>query len=105
MKFFYLLTVCLFISVMAKAQADTLHYPEETHFKNIRQLTFGADNAEAYWSFDGKYIVFQRTAPRDGIPCDQIFMGKVPAPEQKFEYRMISSGKGRTTCSFFTKDG
>ncbi|MDP9229183.1 MAG: hypothetical protein M3O67_00765, partial [Bacteroidota bacterium] len=64
------------------------------------------DNAEAYWSYDGKYIVFQRTSVKDGLPCDQIFMGKVPEkPGDKFEYKRISSGKGRTTCPFFTKDG
>jgi TolB protein len=84
---------------------DTLHYPEETHFKNLQQLTFGGDNAEAYWSFDGKYIVFQRTSAKDGIPCDQIYVGKAPEkPGDKFEYKLVSTGKGRTTCAFFTKD-
>lgn len=85
--------------------SDTLLYPEEKHFKNIQQLTFGGDNAEAYWSFDSKSIVFQRTSAKDGLPCDQIFMGKVPEMGEKFEYKLISTGKGRTTCSFFTKDG
>jgi TolB protein len=84
---------------------DTLQYPEETHFKNIQQLTFGGDNAEAYFSFDGKYLIFQRTNPAVGIPCDQMFIGKVPANGEKFEYKMVSTGKGRTTCGFFTKDG
>lgn len=84
---------------------DTLLYPGEHHFRNIQQLTFGADNAEAYWSYDGKYIVFQRTAPKEGITCDQIFVGKVPAKGEKFEYKMVSTGKGRTTCAFFMKDG
>jgi Tol biopolymer transport system component len=85
---------------------DTLRYPEETHFRNVQQLTFGGDNAEAYWSYDGKWIVFQRTMPKEGLPCDQIFIGKVPQrPGEKFTYKMISSGKGRTTCAFFTKDG
>ncbi|MBA2500159.1 MAG: PD40 domain-containing protein [Chitinophagaceae bacterium] len=84
---------------------DTLLYPEETHFKNIIQLTFGGDNAEAYWSFDSKYLVFQRTSAINGIPCDQIFVGKVPERAgEPFTYKMISSGKGRTTCAFFTKD-
>jgi Tol biopolymer transport system component len=87
------------------ALGDTVLYPEETHFSSIQQLTFGADNAEAYWSYDGKYIVFQRTAPKDGVPCDQIFVGKVPRPGEAFSYRRVSTGKGRTTCSFFTKDG
>ncbi len=86
--------------------SDTLRYADETHFKNIQQLTFGGDNAEAYWSYDGKYLVFQRTDPKDGIPCDQIFIGKVPTKKgEKFEPKMISNGKGRTTCPYFTKDG
>ncbi|WP_121357374.1 TolB family protein [Flavisolibacter nicotianae] len=85
-------------------QTDTVHYPEETHFRNVQQLTFGGDNAEAYWSYDGKSLVFQRTSVKDGIPCDQIFYGKVPAPGEPFVYKRISSGKGRTTCPFFTKD-
>lgn len=91
---------------VARTFADTVLYPEETHFKNIRQLTFGGDNAEAYFSFDGRYIIFQRTNPKDGLLCDQIFIGKVPAKAgDKFEYKMVSSGKGRTTCGAFTKDG
>lgn len=85
---------------------DTILYPEEKHFKNIQQLTFSGDNAEAYWSFDGKWIVFQHRNPEEGIQCDQIFIGKVPTkPGEKFEPKMISENKGRTTCAFFTKDG
>src|SRR5436190_6539294 len=58
--------VCIFSMLLwhgAEAQiaGDTLHYQDEKHFKNIQQLTFGGDNAEAYWSFDGKQIIFQRT--------------------------------------------
>ena len=87
------------------AAADTLRYAVEKHFKNIQQLTFGGDNAEAYWSYDSKYLVFQRTNPKEGLNCDQIFIGKVPRPGQPFVYKRISSGKGRTTCAFFTKDG
>jgi Tol biopolymer transport system component len=88
-----------------KAVADTLQYPEETHFKNIQQLTAGGDNAEAYFSSDSKYLLFQRTNPKEGLACDQIFIGKVPANGEKFEYKMVSTGKGRTTCGFFMKDG
>src|SRR5688572_8653282 len=96
----------LFVALwgIAAAQTDTLHYPEETHFKNIQQLTFGGDNAEAYWSYDGKKLVFQRTSIKDGIPCDQIFVGKLPEKGEKFTYKLVSTGKGRTTCAFFTKD-
>jgi Tol biopolymer transport system component len=84
---------------------DSLRYPEESHFKNIQQLTFGGDNAEAYWSFDSKSVVFQRTSVKDGVACDQIFYGKLPVKNGKFTYKLVSTGKGRTTCAFFTKDG
>lgn len=105
-------SVCLFVFALFTIPAwsqhspgnDTLHYPEETHFRNMQQLTFGGDNAEAYWSFDGKALVFQRTSQKDGLPCDQIFVGRVPAPGESFQYKMISTGQGRTTCAFFTRD-
>jgi TolB protein len=92
-------------ATLAGASTDTLIYPEESHFKNVQQLTFGGDNAEAYWSYDSKSLVFQRTSAKDGIPCDQIFIGKVPKRAgDKFEYKLVSTGKGRTTCAFFTRD-
>ncbi len=91
---------------LAPCQKDTLLYPDEKHFKNIRQLTFGGDNAEAYFSYDGKYLVFQHKDPKEGIACDQMYIGRIPdGPGDKFEYRMLSNGRGRTTCGFFTKDG
>ena len=43
---------------------DTILFPGETHFDNIRQLTFGGDNAEAYVSFDGKWLIFQKANPK-----------------------------------------
>ena len=86
--------------------SDTILYPEEKHFKNVQQLTFGGDNAEAYFSFDSKWIIFQRTYLKEGVKCDQMFIGKLPEKMgDKFEYKMISSGRGRTTCGAFTKDG
>jgi TolB protein len=91
--------------VSEKPGADTLQYPDEKHFRNIQQLTVGGDNAEAYFSFDGKWIIFQRTMASQGIPCDQMYIGKVPAPGEKFEYKLVSTGKGRTTCGAFMKDG
>lgn len=85
---------------------DTLHYPDEKHFKNVQQLTFGGDNAEAYFSYDGQWLIFQKTAPKEGIPCDQMYIGKIPTqPGEKFEPKLVSTGKGRTTCGAFTKDG
>ncbi|MBB1283910.1 PD40 domain-containing protein [Flavisolibacter sp. BT320] len=102
-----LFTSCKSANVAAlptDAVKDTLRYPEEKYFRNVQQLTFGGDNAEAYWSYDGKAIVFQRTSVKDGIPCDQIFYGKLPERGKKFTYQLVSTGKGRTTCAFFTKD-
>ena len=85
---------------------DTIHFPGETHFANVRQLTFGGDNAEAYLSKDGKYLVFQKTEPKNGIMCDQIWMGKVPTKaEEKFEPKLVSTGTGRTTCAYFYPNG
>jgi len=66
------------VTANLKHKIDTLQYPSEAHLKNVQQLTFGGDNAEAYFSFDSKWIVFQRTQPKDGVMCDQIFVGKVP---------------------------
>ena len=79
-----------------------IHYNEETHLKNIRQLTFGGDNAEAYWSFDDKNIVFQ-ASNHWGLQCDQIFTMSVDAnvTNDSIIPQMISTGKGRTTCSYF----
>jgi dipeptidyl aminopeptidase/acylaminoacyl peptidase len=99
--------VLIFSSATALAQApvDSLHYSTEKHFKNIRQLTFGGDNAEAYFGFDNNHIVFQRTAPEEGLMCDQIFMGDVRAKEWKKDaYKLVSTGKGRTTCSYLMPD-
>ena len=55
-------------------QKDSLIYPEEKHFKSIRQVTFGGDNAEAYWSFDDKQLVFQSNYENWGVGCDQMFL-------------------------------
>src|SRR5689334_12143721 len=100
----FLLPFFALILSASYAQTDSMHYYNETHFRNVRQLTFGGDNAEAYWSFSGKKIVFQRTSLKDGLPCDQIFVGDVPKKGETFTYKLVSTGKGRTTCAFFTKD-
>lgn len=104
------LTAILLFTVAAPvrllAQTDTIHFSGETHFNNVRQLTFGGDNAEAYFSFDGKYIIFQKTNSKEGIPCDQIWMGKIPtAPNESFQPKLVSTGTGRTTCAFFMPNG
>jgi len=68
---------------------------EETHFASLRQLTFGGENAEAYLSFAEDQLIFQST--RDGLGCDQIFTMSIDGSN----VQMVSSGKGRTTCSYF----
>ncbi|MFY9464052.1 MAG: hypothetical protein WAP48_03135, partial [Sediminibacterium sp.] len=103
---FVALALVLGLNAQQKIPGDTLRFEGENHFKNIQQLTFGGDNAEAYWSFDSKYIIFQRTNPKEGLHCDQIFIGKVPEKSgDPFTYKMISSGKGRTTCAYFMPNG
>jgi len=88
------------------SEKDTIQFEGEKHFANVRQLTFGGDNAEAYFSFDGKYLVFQKTNSKEGIQCDQIWMGKLPeSPSEKFEPKLKSTGTGRTTCPYFFPDG
>lgn len=87
---------------------DSLRYDKEKHFANIRQLTFGGDNAEAYWSFDGKELIFQSNwdkLTKQG--CDQIFRMKADGtPYQNGKkYELVSTDKGRTTCSYFLNDG
>lgn len=67
----------------------------EAHLGRMRQLSFGGENAEAYLSNDESRLVFQST--RDGAGCDQIYTMKVDGSE----LRRVSSGKGRTTCSYF----
>lgn len=79
-------------------------FPEEKHLRNIRQLTFGGQNAEAYFSADDKYLIFQHQG--DGVPCDQIYTIPVNPPDGKpATPKLVSTGKGRTTCSYFFPSG
>lgn len=83
----------------ATAAAAITPDPKETHLRNIRQLTFGGENAEAYFSLDGKKIIFQST--REPYKCDQQFMMNPDGSDVK----LVSTGRGRTTCGYFTPDG
>lgn len=83
---------------------DSLRFPQERHLKNVRQLTFGGENAEAYWSFKNDKLVFQRTDKENGIPCDQIYVWTVSGKTMLSDPPIrVSSGEGRTTCSYFLK--
>ncbi|HVT11418.1 MAG TPA: hypothetical protein VHE55_04060 [Fimbriimonadaceae bacterium] len=75
--------------------------PREKHFRNLRQLTFGGQNAEAYWSVDGKYLSFQASSPDHKYPDEQIFTMRADGSDKRLE----STGKGRCTCSYFSPDG
>lgn len=72
---------------------------QEKHLRNVRQLTFGGQNAEAYFSADGKKLIFQSS--HGDVKCDQIFEMNIDGTDQ----HMVSTGKGRTTCSFYYPDG
>jgi Tol biopolymer transport system component len=87
---------------------DSLWFPGEAHLRRIRQLTFGGNNAEAYWSFDSRRLLFQSDwSAINTQGCDQIFeMNADGAPlDDGSTYRLVSTGTGRTTCSYFLPDG
>ena len=83
----------------AAAAAPAPLDPRERRLANLRQLTFGGQNAEAYWDWTGTRLVFQSTRPPFG--CDQIFTMR----QDGTDVRLVSSGSGRTTCAFFFPDG
>src|SRR6266496_6542742 len=100
MKSLLVLTLALFSLIVlnhksASTQNAALSLPQEKHLRNMKQLTFGGENAEAYFSSDGKKLIFQST--RDGHECDQIYTMNIDGSG----VRMISTGEGRTTCSYF----
>ena len=77
------------------AQETDLVVKGETHLSNIRQLTFGGQNAEGYFSFDETHLIFQST--RDSFQCDQEYIMDLASGVT----RMVSNGLGRTTCGYF----
>lgn len=83
----------------AAAARDSLRMPGEEHIANIRQLTFDGENAEAYLSFDESMLTFQ--SRKGDMECDQIFTMAIDGSGEK----RLSSGKGRTTCSYWLADG
>ncbi|MBN8578277.1 MAG: PD40 domain-containing protein [Cytophagales bacterium] len=103
---FIVVAWCISSSAFAQptSQPSLTHYPQEQHLKNVRQLTFGGDNAEAYWSFDGKKVSFQSNNKAWGLACDQIFYMPVEGLDLQQTGKQptrISTGLGRTTCAFF----
>jgi TolB protein len=78
---------------------DSLYDVREKHLKNIIQLTFGGENAEAYLSFDEKQLIYQ--AHTGDSACDQIYTMNIDGSNKK----LVSTGKGRTTCAYFLPNG
>src|ERR1035437_7132830 len=83
-----------------KPVPDSCHYPGEKHLRNMRQLTFEGENAEAYLSPDDKYLTFQAHGTKPNT-CDQIFTMTLDGKN----VRLVSTGKGHTTCSYFYPSG
>jgi Tol biopolymer transport system component len=69
--------------------------PTETHFRTLKQITFGGENAEAYFSHDGQWLTLQST--REGRKCDQQYVMRIDGTGA----RRISDGRGKTTCGWF----
>jgi TolB protein len=95
LRFTLLLSILLISASCSKHEADPLQFEGEQHLGSIQQLTFGGTNAEAYFSFAQDQLVFQST--RDDFGCDQIYIMDLNGDN----VRLLSSGKGRTTCSYF----
>ncbi len=105
MKYLALLLIGCFFSFMvvhepvknSTESVDSLRFDQEIHLKNIHQLTFGGDNAEAYFSNNNQLLTMQITHPSAGLACDQIFWMDI----KDGKLHPLSNGKGRTTCSYF----
>jgi TolB protein len=88
----------------AKPVANPLAVPGEKHLGNVRQLTFGGTNAEAYFSADDKSLIFMHSG--EGVPCDQMYTMPIDTLDGKPAVpKLVSTGKGRTTCGYFFPKG
>ena len=84
-----------FTASLLFGQTNDYKFEGENHFNNIRMLTNGGENAEAYLSFGESMLIFQATVGE--LQCDQIFTMNIDGTEKQ----KVSNGKGRTTCSYF----
>ena len=97
---FHRISIALILLVTVQGFAQTVApIPGERHLKNIKQLTFGGENAEAYFSSNGKQLIFQ--SKRDGHGCDRIYSMNIDGSK----VRQVSNGQGRTTCAYYFKGG
>lgn len=95
-----------FVFTFLLSAVFTISFAQEKHLKNIQKLTNGGDNAEAYFSPNSKLLTLQVSNPKANIPCDQIYLYDLQSKTYSSEnLKLISTGKGRTTCSYFMPDG
>jgi Tol biopolymer transport system component len=94
------------LSLIVLTGISLLSNAQEKHLKNIKKLTFGGDNAEAYFSPNSNMLTLQVTNNEIGTPCDQIYTLDLQDNNINTQsLKRISNGKGRTTCSYFMPDG
>src|SRR3984957_5949542 len=92
------------VPAQENSSAGSLTVPGEKHLGNVRQLTFGGTNAEAYFSADDKSLIFMHSGI--GVPCDQMYTMQIDTPGGKPPVsKLVSTGKGRTTCGYFFPKG
>src|SRR5215469_8973551 len=76
----------------SKADSNSLTVPGEKHLRNVRQLTFGGTNAEAYFSADDKNLIFMHSG--EGVPCDQMYTMPIDTADGKpATPKLVSTGK------------
>lgn len=83
------------------AAGPAVIHPEERHLRNLRQLTFGGQNAEGYWGPDSALISYQRMDETEGVACDQMYVVEVATGKS----RRVSNGQGRVTCGYLYDGG
>jgi hypothetical protein len=102
--YFLLAALFCFLSLAPRSQQPStnpqeVHYPRKNTWLMSGSLLCGGDNAEAYFSPNGKMLVFQATNKAWNAECDQIFYSALDS----FVPRRISTNMGRTTCSYFLR--
>jgi Tol biopolymer transport system component len=98
-RFLVLAPAALLLAADRPPAPQGLWFEGEDRLTNVTQLTFGGQNAEAYWSPDGSRLIYQYTAPEGG--CDQIWTMNADGSDKT----MVSTGRGRTTCAYFVGAG
>jgi TolB protein len=96
-----MLAAIVALTLAQTSSVSRLADPQEKHLRNLRQLTFSGQNAEAYWSADGRHISYQASTPDKKYPDEQIFLMDADGSNKQ----LVSTGKGRCTCAYISPDG